>query len=263
MIGTYATYRNIVNNMNRTLNSLIKQPQVERETEYYARCIMSITSVDAFLKDDRLYSYAMCAWGLKDMTYAKGFMRKVLTDHEFAGGLIDKRYQAFAEAFNFVKYGNEATQKDSATRTTVNKYMQQTLEVQAGEKNEGTRLALYFDRTVSEMVRTKRMSEESWCYQIISDKALREVVFTALDIPENIGASDIEAQKKMIESRMSRKDIIDPHRLEKFIARFSAMYDARNRPDVSPALSLLQDSQIALGISEETLIAMQSLRCGI
>ncbi|RCL03169.1 MAG: hypothetical protein JSC189_000313 [Candidatus Tokpelaia sp. JSC189] len=263
MIGTYANYRNLVNNMTKTLNSLMKQPQVERETAYYAHNIMNVSSVDAFLKDDRLYSYAMHAWGLKDMTYAKGFMRKVLTDHEFAGGLIDKRYQAFAEAFNFVKHGSKATQRDSATRGTVNKYMQQTLEVQSGESNGGIRLALYFNRTVSEMVRAGSLSEKNWPYQMISDKALREVVFTALGIPENIAASDIEAQKKMIESRMLRQDLTDLDRLEKFIARFSAMYDVEKRPQVSPALSLLQGSRVGVfGLSEDTLIAMQSLKFG-
>lgn len=263
MIGTYISYRSAIDNMSKTLNSLMKQPQVEHETAYYAHYITDVTSVDAFLKDDRLYSYAMRAWGLENMTYAKGMIRKVLTDHEFVAGLVDKRYQAFADAFNFVKYGDKATQQDSATRATVNKYMQQTLEVQTGQSNEGTRLALYFNRTVSEMVRAGRLSEESWSYQIISDKALCGVVFTALGIPENVGASDIEAQKKMMESHMSYQDLVDPAGLEKFVARFSAMYDVQKRPQVSPALSLLQGSQSgAFGVSEDALVAMQSLKFG-
>ena len=34
-------------------------------------------SIDDFMKDTRLYNYAMKAFGLDDMAYAKAFMRKV------------------------------------------------------------------------------------------------------------------------------------------------------------------------------------------
>ena len=37
-----------------------------------------MTSVDQLLKDRRLFSIAMKAHGLEDMTYATAFMRKVL-----------------------------------------------------------------------------------------------------------------------------------------------------------------------------------------
>jgi len=263
MIGTYASYRNTVNNMTRTLNSIMTQPQVQRETEYYTRHIRQVASVDEFLKDERLYSYAMKAWGLEDMTFAKGMMRKVLTDTQFAAGLMDKRYQTFAKAFDFVKYGSDATEQDSATRATVNKYMQQTLEVQAGDSNEGTRLALYFTRTVGDITGDGSLSKEEWAYQMIADKALRQVVFTALGIPDTVAASDVDAQKRMIESHMSYEDLADPARFEQFIARFSAMYDVQNRPPVSAALNVLQDSQSgAVGISDNTMLAMQSLKFG-
>lgn len=264
MISTYSSYRSAVNNMTKTLNSVMKQPQVERETKYYTKNIMSVTSVEKFLADDRLYSYAMKAWGLEDMTFAKGMMRKVLTDQDFANGLIDKRYRTFAEAFNFDKHGAEATQQDSATRATVNKYMQQTIEIQAGDSNEGTRLALYFTRTVGEMVKSGSLSKDEWAYQIIADKALREAAFTALGIPETVAASDVDAQKRMLESRMDYEDLAKPAKLEKFVAQFSALYDVKNRPQVSPALSLLQGNQDGAvgGISNNTMIAIQSLKFG-
>ena len=63
-------------------------------------------SVDAFLDDFQLYSYAMKAYGLEDMIYAKAFMRKVLESdmsdaNSFANKLTDVRYQDFASAFSF------------------------------------------------------------------------------------------------------------------------------------------------------------------
>ena len=46
------------------------------------------------------------------MTYAKAFMRKVLTEgiddaDSFANTLADKRYQDFAETFNFARFGSD------------------------------------------------------------------------------------------------------------------------------------------------------------
>ncbi|KEG18330.1 DUF1217 domain-containing protein [Bartonella bacilliformis] len=262
MIGTYTSYRSTIDNMKKTLDRLLKEPQVKRETDYYVRNIASIQSVDEFLANDKLYRYAMQAHGLEDMIYAKGMMRKVLLDPRYASQLSDQRYQQFAAAFNFNLYGEKATQQNSAQTATVNKYMQQTLEVQVGQDNEGARLALYFTRTVGGMARDGLLSEKNWAYQILGDKALSAVVFTALDIPENVRLSKIEAQKSLLESRMSLKDLKDPKRLEHFIAQFSALYDAKNQEEINPALMILQNSSNGLAFSNETMMALQSLKRG-
>lgn len=264
MIGTYTSYKNIVSDMSRTLKTVMTQPQVKRETDYYTATIRSIGSVDKFLENDKIYSYAMQAWGLEDMAFAKGMMRKVLTDPDFAGKMVDKRYQNFAKAFDFGRYGDKATERDSATRQTVNKYMQQTLEVRTGDQNPGARLALYFNRTISEMTQGGTLSQDSWAYQIMGDKALREVVFTALSLPETLGVSDIEAQKRLLESRMSYSDLADPDKMEAFIGRFSAMYDLQNQSMVSPALDVLNatNSSSGTGFSNSMMMSLQNLRFG-
>lgn len=264
MIGTYVSYRSTIDNMSKTLDRIMTQPNVKRETDYYTQNIKSVKTVDDFLNDTRLFNYAMKAYGLEDMSYAKGMMRKVLTDADYATGLVDKRYQQFAAAFNFSKYGENATSQDSATKVAVNKYMQQTLETQVGDQNEGTRLALYFTRTVGGMVKNNTLSKDDWAYQLIADKALSSVVFTALGVPDSVRGSDVEGQKRLIESRLSYDDMADPAKLEKFIGRFSAMYDAKNQPQVSPALTLLQstNSGSTFGFSNASMIAMQSLKPG-
>lgn len=96
----------IKKDFSRTISNIASDRQVSRETEYYKANIGKITSVDEFLKNDRLYRYAMKSFGLEDMTYAKGFMRKVLEsdltdDNSFANKLTDDRYRKFALAFNF------------------------------------------------------------------------------------------------------------------------------------------------------------------
>lgn len=264
MIGTYTSYRYVIDNAAKTTKRIMNDPSVKRETEYYQAHIKSAQTVEDFLGDSRLFNYAMKAYGLEDMSYAKGLMRKVLTDSDFANALTDKRYQQFAAAFNFTKYGKDATSQDSATKDAVNKYVQQSLETEVGEQNEGTRLALYFTRVIGGMVKDKTLSSSGWAYQLIADKALSAVAFTALNIPDSVRASDVEGQKRMIETRMKYEDLADGKKLEKFVARFSAMYDAKTRPQVSPALTLMQsmDSGNKFGFSNASLVAMQSLKRG-
>ena len=50
----------------------------DRQTAYYKENIGNVKSVDEFLDNYQLYSYAMDAFGLGEMTYAKAFMKKVL-----------------------------------------------------------------------------------------------------------------------------------------------------------------------------------------
>nr|WP_316652825.1 DUF1217 domain-containing protein [uncultured Gellertiella sp.] len=92
--------------MARSLKQIASDKTVARETAYFQANIGKVTSVKDFLADQRLYAYAMKANGLEDMTYAKGFMKKVLesdlsNDQSFANRLTDDRYRKFALAFNF------------------------------------------------------------------------------------------------------------------------------------------------------------------
>src|SRR5260221_14696157 len=96
----------------------------------------------------------MKASGMEDMTYAKAFMRKVLTEgtddpKSFANTLTDPRYKTFAETFNFARSDATTTIFDRTRQGTVDGYVRQTLEEDAGQDNEGVRLALYFARNAS------------------------------------------------------------------------------------------------------------------
>ena len=72
--------RLISRNLVRSLEQTARKPEVARETTYYLAHIGDVKSIDEFLNDDRLFSYAMKAHGLSDMVYAKAFLRKVLTE---------------------------------------------------------------------------------------------------------------------------------------------------------------------------------------
>lgn len=118
MTDTLTRYRLIAKDLPASLSRKAAEPTVAREIAYYEAHIGQVKSVDDLLGDQRLYAYAMKAYGLEDMTYAKAFMRKVLEEGaasaaSFANRLADDRYTAFAKAFSFGQ-GVTATGADPA-----------------------------------------------------------------------------------------------------------------------------------------------------
>ena len=142
MLGTVAQYQQISRNIDKTIATISQRPEIKREADYFLSNIRTVKSADEFLKNDRLYKFAMTAFGLKDMIYGKAFMRKVLTEgidgtKTFALQLADPRFRDFAETFNFARYGATATAFDRAQQGTVDRYLRIQLESEAGQNDEG------------------------------------------------------------------------------------------------------------------------------
>ncbi|QPF93096.1 DUF1217 domain-containing protein [Bradyrhizobium commune] len=265
MLSTIADYTRLTKDMGKSLTQVAQQPDVSRDTAYYLANIGKVKSIDDFLKDYRLYSYAMKAYGLSDMTYAKAFMRKVLTEgiatkDTFANKLTDTRYRDFAAAFNFAALGANATQATQATTGTATQYATQTLEQSAGDQNEGLRLALYF---------TRKASSITSAYQILADKALTQVVQTTFGWSPTVSSGDIDAQAKMITNKLNLADLQDPTKVTKFVQRFAAMWDATQAQDnaangtsTNPALILIGGASTSVSLDTDMLSKLQSIRIG-
>jgi hypothetical protein len=245
--------------MGKSMTQVATEPNVSRDTDYFLSHIGNVKTVDDFLKDYRLYSYAMKAYGLSDMTYAKAFMRKVLTEgvsdkDAFANKLSDTRYREFATAFNFAANGDQATSTAAATTGTATQYVTQTMEENAGDQNEGLRLALYF---------TRKASTVTNAYQILADKALTQVVQTAMGWSSTISSSDIDAQAKMITNKIDLTDFQDPTKVTKFVQRFAAMWDAtqaQSDNSTNPALVLIAGASTSTSLDTDMLTTLQNIR---
>ena len=126
MVSTYLSYNLVNRDIKASLVRTVADPLVARQTEYFKENIGKVSSVEEFLDDYQLYSYAMKAHGLEEMTYAKAFMKKVLDsdlsdEDSFANQLTDERYRNFAASFQF---STEATdlQTDSQQAILLERY---------------------------------------------------------------------------------------------------------------------------------------------
>ena len=244
-----------------TLNDLgfVKPSQgyVKAETDYYLANVSKLTSIDDLMADKRLLSYALSAFGIDAQREDPARIRSMLEGgirepDSPANKLTDKRYAGFVAAFNFEQYGETATTYVAARQPTVDKYMRQTLEEDAGKANEGVRLALNFQRKAGDI--------NNW-YDVLADKALASVVRTALGLPDSFASADIDRQAALFESRLDIADFTDPVKLSKFLSRFTSLYEIQNpTSSAATSVSVLFAQPTTVGISTDLMIAMQNLR---
>lgn len=256
MLGTVAQYQQISRNIGKSIGTIARRPEVKREADYFLATIRSVKSADEFLKNDRLYKFAMTAFGLKDMIYGKAFMKKVLTEgidgsKSFALQLADPRFRDFAEAFNFARYGATATAFDRAQQGTVDRYLRIQLETDAGQSDEGVQLALYFQRKAPEV---------SSVYGLMGDAALYKVVRTALGLPASYSKTDVDTQAAFLRAKINVEDFKDPVKLDNFLTRFAARWQAANGPASQAVPQIGLSRSLLTTFDNSLLLSMQLLK---
>jgi len=263
-MSTFTTYLSIANNLGRYQTMTADDPTVAQATNYFQANIGKITSPEQFVNNSRLFNYAMTAFGLSDMTYAKALIKKVLEQGisqstALANTLDNPKILALAQAFNFAQDGASTTQTTAATSDVVSKYVMQTLETNQGTQNPGVQLALYFQQNASKITDG---------YSILADAKLLTVAQTTLGISSYTSAENIDLQAKQLDSMLDYSDFQKPSYVENFLERFSAQYDLNNGTSsagsatsdiVSP---LLTASSSTTSFSADLLMSLQNFKLG-
>ncbi len=195
MISASMAYNILSGNMKQSLDRVASQATVKNDAEYYDDNINKVKDVDDFLGDYRLYSYAMKAYGLDDMTYAKAFMKKVLesdlTDaNSFANKLSDTRYKEFAAAFNFNTPAADA-QSDAQEDDLIGLYTQSFADEGKNAATETT----YYSNAIDAV---QNVSD------LVGDSRVRTYVLKAYGIDPTYVSKDFLAQ-------VLTSDVSDPN----------------------------------------------------
>jgi len=244
--------------MTRSDTSQSTKDKAEAEIAYYRSKLQTLETVDEIVSDPRLTKLLLVAEGFKASDVKPETLRQVLTSDlddpkSFANSLNDVRLQKLAGSFNFDAKGFIETrtavgvQNERGVIETSHLFLTQMLEEEAGEENVGARLALYFQRMAPTL---------NSVYEILADTALAEFIRTAMSIPAETAASDIDLQKKLIERKLDIKDLQDPEKVDIMVRRFLALYDVENSGS-DPITSLYSGSAT---INFETVAALTQLR---
>lgn len=239
--------------------------KAKEESEYYTAEVAKVSTLDAFLADPRLVDFALEANGIGPDSVTLEFVRQIFTsDLDDPESFINQQensaaYIALVTSFNFDSEGNLLREDKDVIVTrhgfykTLDQYLHQTLEEQAGEDNPGVRLALYFERQAGSVVDA---------YDLLADDALAEVFRTLFSLPDEFSAMDIDQQAKIVEKNLDLEKLSDPEELKKLLARFAVLYDLENNVGVDPIVSVLAGSGGTVGISADTLMTLSQLRAG-
>lgn len=181
MISTFLSYNLVTRDMKSSLQRVAADPNVSRDAKYYEENIGKVTSVKEFMDDYRLYSYAMKAHGLEDMTYAKAFMQKVLEsdlsdENSYANKLTDDRYRNFAAAFNFTP-DTADVQSDAQEEDTIGLYKQSLADEATSVADE----TAYYKDTIT------RISSVD---DLLGNTRLKNYVLDAFDIQKDHYSND-------------------------------------------------------------------------
>ena len=260
MLSTTASYLAVSNNLTRMQAATAADPQVKNDTAYFLANIGKVTTPAQLIGNYRLFSYAMKAFGLESMNYAKGLMTQVLqggvaSSSALANTLTDPRYKAFATAFDFAGQGATVTQSAAATSGIVSKYVEQSLEDNQGKQNEGVQLALYFTRNAASVTNI---------YGLLADQNLLKVVQTAFSLPASATA-DIDSEAASLSKHINIKDLQDPTKVQAMAERFTAMWDVggnNTSSDASNVAQIFAASSSSTGFSSDLLLSLQGLKLG-
>lgn len=254
--STLSSYLAIARNLAKWQTVTRKSPDIASQIEYFVAHIHKIKSADELIRNPRLFNFAMSAFGLGDMTYAKGLMGKVLqqgvvSDKALANRLGNSNIRAFAKAFDFAAHGADTTSSASLKDDVVARFVEQSLESSQGKQNPGVELALYFRRNAPNLTSV---------FGILADKNILKVVQTALDIPPVTSKQPIDTQARMLSSKIHLADFKDPKKLESFIARFAALYDSNNAANSGASTNPLLSDPSAPAMGVDLLLKLQKLK---
>jgi len=224
MTSTYLSYISVEKTFDRRVDALKKEGPIQRESQYFRENIGKVSSAEEFVADERLYRFALTAFDLESQIFARGLVKKVLEEgiqdpKALANQLVDRKWNTLARAFAFAEVGDFNTNNADFVEGVIDRYERVELEERLGEDNIGVRLAVYADR--------KLPGATSW-FSVLGDRALREVVFTALDLPDAVATQNPDRLNELLTERFDIEKFSDPAELEKFLQRFSLLYDIKN-----------------------------------
>jgi hypothetical protein len=252
MQTTLQVVSNAMSRLPRTLAAVEARSDVARELAYFRKTIADVRSADDLIADQRLLNFVADAFGLGELSRAKGLLRRVLADGTEVGGiasrLIDKSFRDFAATLDFKRLGPMTTQSVAVSEGVPARFIRQRLEQSEGLSNDAVRLALYFDRNAPD-VRSP--------YGVLADKALMQVASTALGLPSSFNSLDIDRQADQIKALVDVRTWNDPYKRKIFVDRFAVRWDLEGRGKPSAPTPLVMSLRSEARFTDSLLLSLQ------
>jgi hypothetical protein len=241
MLSTSLSLQLYTRDLSGSLARTASQPTVKADAAYYKATIGKVRTVDDLVGNYRLFSYAMKAYGLEDMIYAKGFMKKVLESDlsntkSFANKLSDSRYRDFAAAFNFGTDGKIKSAGDLQSSEQEDDLVGLYAAHNARASDAVTAETAYFGQAIAGVRSVDGL---------LSDSRLVSFVETAFTLDPATSPYDLRAALV--------SDVSDP-------ASFANRHAAQGYDKLAAAFQFRADGSLAAGSTAQTSAALAATK---
>ena len=192
------------------------EPQVKRDLSQFTRALAAAKTPADLLNNPAALKVLLTANGLGDQTGNTALSRRVLLSNPaVANSLVnrmhDTRWKAVVQTYAFATKGLSALRDPTVIAAVTNGYAEVLWRHNLDQTTPGLSNALDF---------LKRGSTITSVDHILGDKALRDVVTTALAIPREIAFQTLTAQETAIAQRIDLTKFKDPAFVRQFVQRY-------------------------------------------
>lgn len=243
--------------MERQETSFNATPRLARDEAYFREAFPELRSVQDLVENRRLLQVALGAFGLQDDLDNRAFIRKIMEDGTADRGalsnrLADKRYLAFAAAFEYLTHPSVTSPPDEQIDQIITQYRKREFEIAVGNQDQTLRLAMSLERELPELIANYSSDTSRW-FALLGNPPLREVLQTSLGFPKEFGKLDIDTQltrmRRAAEKHFGTSDLAElsqPEGLKALTRRFLVMTE-------------LRETQISLSGAATALVLLQNL----
>jgi hypothetical protein len=223
-------YRTTQATFDRQFQTYAKQPLVERQVQYFRETAPTKLSAKDVLDDWQLRQFILQSFGLEELQNSRALVERILTDDlDSEDALVwrmnDPRFVRMATTLRFDQ-GVGKLQFPSVVEDIVGRFRTNGFEAQIGDQNLAVRQAMYFKRRAPDLQNV---------FQILGDKALRDVAVTAAGLPQETARMDIDKQAKLLSESLDVAKLKDPAYVEDYVQRYLARVDAAAGPSTAQA----------------------------
>ena len=225
-------------NETKDIAQTAKDPAVARDLAAFKSAVAGAKDAASLLKNPTVMKVLLTANGLSDqIPYTALATKALLSDATNSASLVsklnaaDSRWKPVTQTYDFAHKGLTVLRQSGVLASVVNAYAEVTWRQSLDATTPGLSSALDF---------RSRASTVKNADQVLGDPILRDVITTALGIPQQIAFQDLTAQEHAINTRLDFSKLTDKH----FVDTLTQQYllnkaNAANPQSSQPALDQL------------------------
>lgn len=186
-----------------------RSPDIQRDIAYFRDNIANALTAEDLVKDRRLLTVALGAFGLGEEINKRALVQRIIESNVFeerslVNRVNDSRYKELTKAFGYgdITEGTNVL-RDAFREDIIARYKSLEFERAVGNADPDFRLALNFKREIAAITSGENVDRVGWL-QILGQRPVRELLATALGIPDAVAGLDIDQQIKIFEDRTER-----------------------------------------------------------